>query len=343
MRRPNRISKLFQNVDTGTTSGHLWPGFVDAFATVIMVVTFLLTLFVVTQSFMSNTLLDQDQLISRFKNQVASLLEKLGVEEETTQQLSYQLQEAESLRQAREAEIQTAQQQLTLANTARQNQEAQLIEVQRQLDTFNHQVDRLSQILAVSQDKIKDQEAQLSQQQNLLVEKDRKIMNLGQQLDQAILDKMQELAAYRSEFFGKLKKALGEREDMKVVDDRFVFQSEVLFPTGSAELSLEGQKKVKQLAQSLKEIGAQIPKEIPWILRVDGHTDPRPIRSAKYPSNWELSFARAMAVVRNLRSEGIPAVRLAAAGFGEHQPLTKKKNEKAYRANRRIEFKLDRR
>ena len=151
---------------------------------------------------------------------------------------------------------------------------------------------------------------------------------------------MEELSRYRSEFFGRLREVLGDRKDIQIVGDRFVFQSEVLFTSGSAELETGGKLRLAELADTLLEISLKIPPEIPWILRVDGHTDTVPIHTAQFPSNWELSSARAISVIQFLMEQGIPAGRLAAAGFGQFQPLDDGFDETANRRNRRIELKL---
>ena len=177
--------------------------------------------------------------------------------------------------------------------------------------------------------------------------KDRKdeatISGLGKRLNRALASKVQELTRYRSEFFGRLREVLGQRQGVRIVGDRFVFQSEVLFTSGSALLGVAGQGQIAQLAATLVEISHQIPKEINWVLRVDGHTDAIPIKTLKFPSNWELSSARAIAVVKFLVEQGVPANRLAATGFGEFQPLDARAGEIANRRNRRIEFKLTQR
>jgi len=172
-------------------------------------------------------------------------------------------------------------------------------------------------------------------------QKDAQIVDLGQRLNRALASKVEELARYRSEFFGKLREAIGDRQEIRIVGDRFVFQSEVLFASGVATLGDDGQEQIRKLAATLTDIAGQIPPNIPWILRVDGHTDPVPIRTERFASNWELSTARALAVVRRLIELGVPPSRLAATGFGEYQPLDPTPNsEIAYRRNRRIEFKL---
>ena len=166
------------------------------------------------------------------------------------------------------------------------------------------------------------------------------IVNLASRLNQALASKVEELARYRSEFFGELRKVLGNRQGIRVVGDRFVFQSEVLFSSGKAELQFEGQQQIARLATTLSEISRKIPAKLNWVLRVDGHTDRIPIKTPRSPSNWELSTSRAISVVQYLVERGIPPDRLAATGFGEFQPLDTRDDEIAYRRNRRIEFKL---
>ena len=169
------------------------------------------------------------------------------------------------------------------------------------------------------------------------------IANLGKRLNAALANKVAELARYRSEFFGRLRKVLGNRKDVRIVGDRFVFQSEVLFPSAGASLNEAGKRQLADLAKTLMEISKKIPPDLNWILRVDGHTDIRPIATAEFPSNWELSQARALSVVRFLIGEGVPPERLAAAGFGPYQPIDKGNDEDSYRRNRRIELKLTQR
>jgi len=151
------------------------------------------------------------------------------------------------------------------------------------------------------------------------------------------------LSRYRSEFFGRLRDILGAREGVRIVGDRFVFQSEVLFASGSAELGDGGKKQLSRLAILLLDIAAKIPSDLNWILQVDGYTDNVPISNRRFPSNWELSAARAISVVKFLKHQGIPATHLAATGFGEYQPLDRRGDAIARRRNRRIELKLTQR
>ncbi len=205
----------------------------------------------------------------------------------------------------------------------------------RQVDLLNQQIaalrDQLARIGAVLEASEKKSEEQKVQ-----------IAELGSRLNQALAAKVQDLARYRSEFFGRVREALGNRPDVRIVGDRFVFQSELLFPSGSATLEEAGKARLADLAHTLAEIGRSIPPDVNWVLRVDGHTDIRPVRF-QFASNWELSAARAISVVKFLMDQGIPAERLAAAGFGEHQPLDHGTGEEALARNRRIEIKLDQR
>ncbi len=207
---------------------------------------------------------------------------------------------------------------------------------QRKVDLLNRQIASLREQLARLNDILDATDAQNKEQQV-------QIADLGRRLNIALASKVQELARYRSEFFGRLRQVLGEHPDIQIVGDRFVFQSEVLFETGSAELGAEGQTQMARLARTLLDISHDIPAELDWVLRVDGHTDNRPIRTTQFPSNWELSSARAISVVKFLIGQGLPPNRVAATGFGEFQPIDTDEDEIAYRRNRRIELKLTQR
>ena len=175
------------------------------------------------------------------------------------------------------------------------------------------------------------------------IKKNVRISNLGKRLNAALASKVHELSRYRSEFFGRLRDLLGKHKGVRIVGDRFVFQSEVLFAKSEADIAAAGQAQLNQLATTLSEIALEIPDGIDWILRIDGHTDNDPISTARYPSNWELSTARAISVVKHLIKAGLPANRLVAAGFGEFHPLDKRNDEISQRRNRRIELKLTQR
>jgi chemotaxis protein MotB len=204
--------------------------------------------------------------------------------------------------------------------------QAQVELLNRQLAALRQQLTEISTALELSRRQVGEQQAQIE--------------DLGERLNVALAEKVQELARYRSEFFGRLREALGNHPDVRIVGDRFVLQSELLFDTASAELGPAGQQQIAQLVRTLQAIAADIPPDVEWILRIDGHTDRRPIRTERYPSNWELSTARALAIVGHMIELGIPPARLAATGFAEFHPLATGDDERAYASNRRIELQL---
>ncbi len=204
------------------------------------------------------------------------------------------------------------------------------------------QVDLLNQQLLALREQLARIATALEASEKASSEQKVQIAELGARLNQALAAKVQDLARYKSEFFGRVREALGSRPDVRIVGDRFVFQSELLFPSGSATLEEAGKQRLADLAHTLLEIGKVIPSDIAWVLRVDGHTDIKPVRF-QFASNWELSSARAISVVKYLIDQGIPPERLAAAGFGEFQPLDPGNSDEALAKNRRIEIKLDQR
>jgi chemotaxis protein MotB len=324
-----------------------WPGFVDALSTLVLGIVFLLSTFVVVQFYLSQEVTGKDVALARLNAQIAELTELLSMEktgkatlEETLLTLRASLSAAagerdrfKGLFEGIGAGASDAQGKVT-ALTGQLNSEKQIsARALAQVELLNQQIAALRRQLAALQDALeasesKDKEAQA------------RIADLGQRLNVALAQRVQELSRYRSEFFGRLRAILGNRPDIRVVGDRFVFQSEVLFDTGSAAIRPEGKGELDKLAAAITELDKQIPPEIAWVLRIDGHTDVRPISSPQFPSNWELSSARAISVVQYLISRGISPQRLVAAGFGEFQPLDSGTGEDAYRRNRRIELKL---
>ena len=448
---------------------NIWPGFVDALATLLLVIIFLLVVFVLAQVLLSQAISGKDEALERLNRQVAELAELLDLERDANAdlrlniaQVSSSLQSAVAdrdellirfdslqresdatksaladvqailsenrekfrlklleiaslqeditqLRKLREqlegevAELATAlktnKQELIKALALIQQQQVKLEASEDSLGAFRDRSKRLAAQLAEERERTRltqldvdvrdirlselderyaaleeqfDKEVRLTTKQQRQIAllnaqiaalrreigalsvaleaseaEDKKqqavIKDLGRRLNKALASKVAELARYRSEFFGRLRKLLGARKEVRIVGDRFVFQSEVLFASGSAELGEEGKAQLGRLARTLLIISVQIPRDINWILRVDGHTDRRPIKTALFPSNWQLSTARAISVVRFLIDEGVPAVRLAATGFGEFQPLDPGDNPDANRRNRRIELKLTQR
>lgn len=210
----------------------------------------------------------------------------------------------------------------TLGDSAR----AQLALLNQQVDQLKAQLASVAQALELTQQQAKDKDVQIT--------------NLGQKLNAALAQKVEELQQYRSEFFGKLRTLLANRSGIQVVGDRFVFQSEVLFPVGSAELTQAGIAQMTTLAITIKDVASQIPPDVHWVLRVDGHTDPQPVKGGQFASNWELSAARAITVVKLLIADGVPPEHLAATGFGEYQPFGPGDTPDSYAKDRRIELRL---
>ena len=252
------------------------------------------------------------------------------------QQRDLRLAEVQDLYNRRNAEFDAAAATLTLTQQERDQANRLTTEAQQQLALLNQQLNALRTQLSAIQQALGIAEAKDLAAQVI-------IENLGARLNVALAQRVEELAGYRSEFFGRMRELLGERQDIRVVGDRFIFQSEVLFEAGNDQLGDAGKAQLAQFAQTLITIARTIPREINWVLRVDGHTDVRPISTARFPSNWELSTARAISVVKYLAEQGVPTNRLVAAGFGEYQPLDAGTDEIAFRRNRRIELKLDER
>ena len=283
----------------------IWPGFVDALATVLMVMLFVLMVFVLAQFFLSHALTGSEQANVKLSQQLTALADQLTMTRKANSDLLDDL---------------------TMAKTENDSVRAEKMTLDQQVAALRDELSKIADALSVSETHVKDQKLQID--------------DLGSRLNKALSSQVEELKRYRSEFFGKLRQVLGNRPGIRIEGDRFVFQSELLFATGSAELGPDGLAQVHQLAATLRELNAEIPKTLKWVLRVDGHTDKRPIKG-KYRSNWELSTARAMTVIRTLIADGIPADHLAAAGFGEFQPLDTADTDAAYARNRRIELRLD--
>jgi len=367
----------------------IWPGFVDALASVLIVFIFMLLVFVLAQFYATWELAGREATISRLERSIDELARTLSLERERSTQLASQLSETElQLRatlaerdtlagrlsaneerlnltkaeleeakrtvaadretiQARLADIARLQQDIaalrelrakleaevadrdtTIAEGRRltERAESRVAELTRQIQALREQLAAVSSALDLEQAKVKQQQVEIA--------------DLGKRLNLALARRVQELNRYRSEFFGRLREALGERSDIRVVGDRFVFQSEVLFESASAALGPTGEEQIRRVARALKEVSAKIPKDLDWVLRIDGHTDRRPIHTREFPSNWELSTARALSIVRLLIAEGVPPQRLIAAGFGENRPIDPGNTPAAWQKNRRIEIRF---
>ena len=325
-----------------------WPGFVDALATLLLAIMFLLTVFVIGQFILTREISGKDEVLNRLNSQIAELTQLLALEKSNTQDANdviASLQASLASTQAEKSRLQALLDEgagASDAANARIGSLTQDLESERQLSAkaqnqialLNQQISALRAQLAAVEEALEVSEAKDTASQA-------RIADLGRRLNVALAQKVQELNRYRSDFFGRLRQILSDRENIRIVGDRFVFQSEVLFPSGSDELNDAGKQELAKLADALLEIAPEIPDDINWVLRVDGHTDNVPIRAGgQFADNWELSSARADAVVRYLISRGVPPRRLVAAGFAEYQPIAEGDTPEARAQNRRIEFKL---
>src|SRR6202034_2524801 len=281
-----------------------WPGFVDALSTLILSIIFLLTVFMVAQFFLSQEMSGKDTALARLNAQISRLSDLLSLERTGKSSLEEQLAQLRASLSAAQIEI-----------------------LNQQISALRRQIAALEDALGASEKKEGDSQL--------------RIADLGARLNVALAQRVQELSRYRSDFFGKLREILGNRPDVRVVGDRFVFQSEVFFDSGAAVLRPEGRAELDKLAGALLDLEKQIPGEINWVLRVDGHTDIRPLTAtSQFKSNWELSADRAISVVQYLIGKGVSPQHLVAAGFGEFQPIDPGTTDEAFSRNRRIELKL---
>lgn len=326
-----------------------WPGFVDALSTLLLVFVFLLSVFVIAQFFLSQEITGKDNAMARLEAQIRELTELLALErandaesESQIGSLRASLLRLEQERDAALGEAAAASAPEDLA--AAQNRSAELgrqlaqeqdasAQAASQIAILNQQIAALRRQIAALEEALNIADAKDKESQSRLSE-------LGRRLNVALAQRVQELTRYRSEFFGRLRAILGDRPGVRIVGDRFVFQSEILFDLGLASLRPEAIPALDQMATALLELEKEIPPDLAWVLRVDGHTDNRPIQTPQFPSNWELSAARSIAVVQYLASKGVSPAHLVAAGFGEYQPLDAADTDEARARNRRIELKL---
>ena len=324
-----------------------WPGFVDALSTLVLGIIFMLTIFVVVQFYLTQEVTGKDTALSRLTAQIAQLTDLLSLEktgklslEEQIAQLSSNLAGAEGERDRYRdlyagagSGAAEAQGKVTALSTQLESERRLAARALAQIEVLNQQIAALRRQLGALQEALdvsdkKDKEAQ------------GQIADLGQRLNLALAQRVQELSRYRSDFFGRLRTILGNRPEVRIAGDRFVLQSVFFFDTGQALLRPEGRAELDGLASALVELERKIPGEIAWVLRVDGHTDIRPTAGPIFKSNWDLSAARAISVVQYLVSKGVSPQRLVAAGFGEFQPIDPETTEAAFSRNRRIELKL---
>ena len=395
------------------SSVNIWPGFVDALATVLLAFVFVLLLFVVAQLYLSTQLSDRNEALAALEVELAEMAEVLSMERRQSGQLEEQISSLytdlhatlaerdeardelaltrEELAAARETisvseqelranlvEIATLQRDIAELRARRDALAGELSDTEGQLQRARERIDaremRIEDLVAEIQERQRalDNEQQLSADAQARVEALRRqlralrdqmsaladaldveeqivaaqqaqIDTLVERLNVALAEEVQALSDYRSEFFGRLREVLGDIDAIEIVGDRFRFQSELFFETASANVGPGGEARLEQVADILRRIGERIPAEIDWVLQVEGHTDKRAIRTPAFPSNWELSTARAQSIVYFLIDQGIAPSRLAAVGYGQYQPLASGDDADALAQNRRIELRLSNR
>jgi chemotaxis protein MotB len=320
-----------------------WPGFVDALSTLLLTVTFLMVLFMVAQYFAAQEASGKDATLAALRAYIARLTSELSMEKTKSKTVEDDVFSLRASLASAEAEKKRLAGLLGDGGSA----DSKVAAVTKQLDEQRGltaqalaQIELLNQQIIALRKQIQALENSLGDSDKRDKAAQAQIADLGQRLNVALAKRVQELAQYRSNFFGELKKTLGDRDDIQIVGDRFVFQSEIFFDSGSAELSPAGWGQLDKLATALLDLEGRIPRDINWVLRVDGHTDIRPINTPTFASNWELSAARAISVAKYLVGKGVEPKRLAAAGFGEYQPIAPGGTEADLRRNRRIELKL---
>ncbi|MCA1952143.1 MAG: peptidoglycan -binding protein [Hyphomicrobiales bacterium] len=321
-----------------------WPGFVDALSTLLLVFIFLLAVFMLGQFFISREIAGKDDFLQRLNQRIAELTDLLALEktskEEGERRLTALVATLEAERAERErlagiaAGIGREQDRASELVRAVENERNIAARALREVELLNQQVAAMRQQLQALENALATAETR---------EKDAqvRIADLGSRLNVALAQRVQELSRYRSDFFGRLRTVLGNRPDVRIVGDRFVFQSEIFFGSGADELENAGKEELDKLAGALSELERTIPPDIAWVARIDGHTDKRPLSGlGRFKDNWELSSARAIAVVRYLASKGVSPQRLVAAGFGEFAPIDFGDSPEALARNRRLELKL---
>jgi chemotaxis protein MotB len=321
---------------------------VDALSTLLLAIMFLLTVFVLGQFILSREISGKDAVLDRLNNQINELTQLLALEKSGKQDLQDSFANLQAQLSNAEGERSRLQKLLAQGTGTADTDKQKIGELSGELDQQReaseralNQVELLNQQIAALRAQIAAVEQALQASESKDKSSQTKIADLGRRLNVALAQRVQELNRYRSDFFGRLREILSDRENIRIVGDRFVFQSEVLFPSGGAELNPAGTTEMGKLAAALIDLAKEIPPEINWVLRVDGHTDNVPLSgTGRYKDNWELSSARAISVVKFLISQGVPADRLVAAGFGEYQPIEPGDTDEARNQNRRIELKL---
>lgn len=304
----------------------IWPGFVDALTSLLLVMIFMMLMFAIGQFVLSDALAGKSKSLDSLNDRV--------------QQLTLSAQKNEDIRRSLDARIAELSRLLGTTQEERDRYKGSLEERDARLAALSNDIVALEALKRQLESEMAQLLAKVNASGQELQTKDARIADLDHQMKALLAERINDLQKYRSEFFGKLKEALGNRDDIKIVGDRFVVPSDILYGSGSAELGAEAQASLSKLVNTIKGVSKNIPDSVGWVLRIDGHTDRVPIATERFPSNWELSTARAVAIVKFLIAQGIPANHLSANGFGQYQPVDDADAPAAHAKNRRIEFQL---
>lgn len=333
---------------------NVWPGYVDALSALLMLIIFMLLIYVVSQLYLSQTLSDRNLELAQLNDRLNDISRLLGLEEERSTVLASQLDASLERNQQLQSRFDSVRNQLMQTTAEKKGQEEQLEALNEAMAARDRALDdkdelsasqqamilRLSNQIAALENQLRQIATALELQEQQTADKEAELEDVSRRLNTLLAERVNELEQYQSEFFARLRRILAENENIRVVGDRFLLPSELLFASGSAQLGEEGQGELDKLAGVLLDVVERIPEDIDWILRIDGHTDRIPINTPRFPSNWELSTARAVAVVRYLSEQGVPERRMVAAGFGEFFPVAEGSSPEALQQNRRIELKL---
>ncbi len=340
---------------------NVWPGFVDAISTLLLVFVFLLAVLMISENFLTQSLTGKNTALDNLRKKLQSLELNIQDSSEKNKNLSNLLfelnKELEKLKLDKQnielnlKEENTKNKNLTLNITDLENKIIKLVDQlgleklkttkQKTINSdLNITIEDLNKNINLLNNELQEVQKALEQTDKDIKEKNVEINNLGSKLNEALKEKVGELEGYRSEFFGKLKEIIGEEKEINIVGDRFVLQSEVFFQSGSAQIGNDGIKKIEEITRILISITNKIPNNINWLIQVEGHTDNIPISTEQYPSNWELSTARAIAVAKIMMKNGVSSAKINVAGYGEHKPLLENNNSTNREKNRRIELKL---
>ena len=326
---------------------NVWPGYVDALSALLMLVIFMLLVYVVSQLYLSQTLSDRDTQLARLNAQLNELSELLGLEERRSEALEDQLTNVQDRNNSLVGQLESTREQLMQQTAMAEARAERLASMEQSIDEKEEMsasqqamILRLSNQIASLREQLRQIASALKLQEQMTAEKEQELEQVSRRLNTLLAERVNQLEQYQSEFFARLRDILASNENIRVVGDRFLLPSELLFASGSAELGEDGMRELDKLAKVLLAVADKIPEDVDWILRIDGHTDVVPINTPKFPSNWELSTARAVAVVRYLAAQGVPERRMVAAGFGEFFPVAEGTSPEALQKNRRIELKL---